>query len=217
MTPDQIIDLLSLMAARDRRTIGDADVLAWHQDVGDLSFDDAQDAVARHFRDSDEWLTAAAVRRLVKAIRNERITAGPIPDPATGDPAEYIRRLRDSTKALADGTMAPLAITAGDGDEAWDNPLVVGLRQRFEAQQAKARKRQAEQRQAEREATRAYIDAQETLLTLDDLGQAAMTRAWEELFGEEQAAAEFPFAADALGVTDQQKTVIRAAQIVATA
>ena len=213
MNPEQTFDLLTQhIAPRDGRTVGKVDVTVWHADIGDLSFDDACTAVATHFRESDAWLMPKHVRAEVRRIRDERIAAGPIPDPGTDDPAEYIRRLKASTKAIADGTMPPLAIEAGEGAEGWDNPTVRRIRELFEAEQSAARARRDAERKAEREATRAYIDAQETLLALDDLGKAAMAKAFEELFGEEQAALGFPLAAGAPGMTDQQKIVTRAAR-----
>jgi hypothetical protein len=185
---------------------------AWHNLLGDLTIDDcraAVDAVARQ----QPFVAPAEIRAEVRRIRTERITAGPIPDPGTGDPAEYIRRLKASTRAVADGTLPPLAIEAGDGADAWDNPTVRKIREMFDAEQADRRAAREAEHKAAREATRAYIDAQEVLIALDDLGEGAMAQAFEDLFGEAQAAAGFPLATGALGVTDQQKTVIHAARL----
>jgi hypothetical protein len=72
MNRSEIAQLLGLAAARDRRTVGTADVAAWLEDVGDLGFDDARAAVSRHFRTSTDWLMPAHIRQQVKAIRAER-------------------------------------------------------------------------------------------------------------------------------------------------
>ena len=37
MTTEEVIDLLTLMASYDRRTVGNADVAAWRLVVGDLA------------------------------------------------------------------------------------------------------------------------------------------------------------------------------------
>lgn len=64
--------LLGAIAARDQRTVGETDVLAWHEDLADLDFDDARAAVSRHFREATERIMPAHVRRQVRIIRAER-------------------------------------------------------------------------------------------------------------------------------------------------
>lgn len=72
MTRSQAALLLGLAAARDRRTVGEADVLAWAEDLADVDFQDAREALGRHFRDSTDWLLPAHIRALVKVIRADR-------------------------------------------------------------------------------------------------------------------------------------------------
>lgn len=72
MTRSEIALLLGAIAGRDQRTIGESDVLAWHEDLADLDFADARDAVRRHFRESTDRIMPAHVRHLVKVIRSER-------------------------------------------------------------------------------------------------------------------------------------------------
>lgn len=72
MNRSQIALLLTAIAGRDQRTIGDADVLAWHQDVGDLAYDDALAAVTRHFRESTDRIMPAHIRRIVRIIHDEQ-------------------------------------------------------------------------------------------------------------------------------------------------
>lgn len=64
--------LLGSIAARDQRTVGETDVLAWHEDLGDLPFEDTRAAVSRHFRESTDRIMPAHIRRQVKIIRDER-------------------------------------------------------------------------------------------------------------------------------------------------
>jgi hypothetical protein len=72
MTRSEIALLLGAVAARDQRTIGDADVLAWHEDLGDLDFADARAAVSRHYRENDKRIMPAHIRHHVRIIRSER-------------------------------------------------------------------------------------------------------------------------------------------------
>ena|ERR1039458_3308539 len=106
MTRDEVVDLLTLIASRDRRKVGHADVTAWHQDVGDLSFADAAEAVSRYFRESREWITPYDVRTRVKAIRTERLASSVIPAPPpelADDPRAYQAALQARIRDAADG------------------------------------------------------------------------------------------------------------------
>lgn len=64
--------ILAAAAARDLRTVGDADVLAWHEDLGDITYPDAREALKRHYRDSTDRIMPAHIRHHVRAIRDER-------------------------------------------------------------------------------------------------------------------------------------------------
>ncbi|TDD97589.1 zinc finger domain-containing protein [Actinomadura rubrisoli] len=120
MTDDEVVDLLTLMASFDRRTVGDADVDAWLMAVGDLPFADAKVAVVKHYRESREWLMPADVRRAVRAIREERIKVRPLPAPTPDeavDPRVYKQRMADIIHRVGNGKMPFRAITAGGGAE----------------------------------------------------------------------------------------------------
>lgn len=72
MTPEDIVDVLTKAAAFDQRTVGEADVLAWHEVLHRLDLADALAAVSRHYTESRERIMPADVVRLVRAIREER-------------------------------------------------------------------------------------------------------------------------------------------------
>jgi hypothetical protein len=72
MTPGEAARLLSACAMFDYRPIEEADGLAWHHVIGDLDFDDAMEAVRRHYAESTDRMMPAHVRAGVKAIRTER-------------------------------------------------------------------------------------------------------------------------------------------------
>lgn len=106
MTIEEAIDLLSLAAAYDRRTIGESDAVAWHAALDDIAFGEAQAAVIAHYRDSRDWLMPADVRRRVKAARRDRLDREilPAPDPAlTDDAGAYKGALRAAIQRIADG------------------------------------------------------------------------------------------------------------------
>lgn len=115
MTFDEVVDLLTLIAARDNRTVGRATALAWQEDVGDLEFADAREAVRLHFRESTEWLMAAHIRQQVKAIREQRLANSDLALPAADPdrPEDWARALRNITRRVADGREPFRAITGG--------------------------------------------------------------------------------------------------------
>ncbi|MEU8721487.1 zinc finger domain-containing protein [Streptomyces antimycoticus] len=118
MTPADAAELLTLAAAFDRRTVGEADARAWAAALNATPFDDdAREAVARHYAETDRWLTPAHVRQQRAKIRAERIATANVfydgrPD-ETG--AESITRRRALERAVADGRIAPQTVTQGVG------------------------------------------------------------------------------------------------------
>lgn len=61
--------LLAIVAAYDRRHLGEADVIAWHGAIGDLSFDSCRDAAVKHYSSETVWLMPGHVRKLVNSNR----------------------------------------------------------------------------------------------------------------------------------------------------
>ncbi len=119
MTPEQVIDLLSTAAAFDRRTVGDADVIAWHSAIGELDFADAQAAVVRHYQQTRDFVMPSDVRALVKLIRAERLAreAVPAPDPELSDDARaYQDQLKRNIARLASGWSIGRALAAPKTD-----------------------------------------------------------------------------------------------------
>lgn len=101
MTPDEVLDLLTLIAVRDNRTVGRTTAVVWHEDIGDLDFADCREAVARHYRESTDWLMPATIHRLVKAIRAERLEGFRyVPTPGHTD---YLADLRAQIAAVGNG------------------------------------------------------------------------------------------------------------------
>src|SRR6266498_864439 len=72
MTPGDVARVLTKAAAYDQRTIGEADVLAWHEILAPYELVDALEAVTRHYRDSTERVMPAQLRKLTITTRDER-------------------------------------------------------------------------------------------------------------------------------------------------
>jgi hypothetical protein len=224
MTPEQVIDLLSLIAIRDRRTIGKTDVTVWAFDIGDLDFADASQAVADHFREQpDTWLMAGHIRRRVEQMRADRLGPpgpglSPIPPPADPDDVRgYLAALRAQQARIADGAENLPALDAGEPADPEGNPHARRILAEFRARQADAQRRRAERAAAESEALRLYRDAVKRLTELDvpERVAAVMDRARDELLGDEQAAAGFPLLASLPGVMDEHRITIHAARLAA--
>lgn len=62
MNVDDTAKVLAKAAAFDRRTVGESDILAWHQAISDLDPLDALDAVTAHYQHETRWLMPADVR-----------------------------------------------------------------------------------------------------------------------------------------------------------
>lgn len=72
MNLDEAGRLLAKVAGYDNRTVGDANILAWHEALSDVDYHDALQAVAAHFRDSTDYLMPVHVRRGAEAIDRHR-------------------------------------------------------------------------------------------------------------------------------------------------
>jgi hypothetical protein len=72
MNLEEAAAVLAKAAGYDNRTVGDANVLAWHEALGDLDVGDALQAIAIHHRTSTDYLMPVHIRRLVADIRRER-------------------------------------------------------------------------------------------------------------------------------------------------
>lgn len=119
ITEDETNKLLKAAAARDQRTIGAADILAWYQDlnVAGIRYADASEAVARYY--AIHWprqapnhrfrLTSPMLIELVHEIRNARHDAANfVYEPVDGETgAESAARLKAQQRAVGDGHPAP--------------------------------------------------------------------------------------------------------------
>jgi len=120
MTYEETGKLLAICASCDRRTVGDADVLAWHLVLGDLPYADCETAVTAHYGQSREWIMPADVRARVKSMRRDRLERALIPAPSaqlTDEPGRYIAALSAHIAQIAGSRSVRRAITAPVRDD----------------------------------------------------------------------------------------------------
>lgn len=113
MNAREIAMLLASCASADKRTVGEADVIAWLDWVGDLDYADAVAAVKAHYSETRDWIMPSDIRRRVRATRAARIAAAPPVEPsdaAADDPAVYRREMRAAIAAAAAAPAGPRAI-----------------------------------------------------------------------------------------------------------
>lgn len=72
MTPSEVARVLTKAAAYDSRTIGEADVLAWHEVLSEVDLADGLAAVALHYAEHTERLMPAHVRRIANQLAKDR-------------------------------------------------------------------------------------------------------------------------------------------------
>lgn len=72
MNQTEVATVLIKVTAFDLRTVGEADVLAWHEVLADVDLPDALAAVTRHYRDSTDRIMPAHVRKLARAVKDDR-------------------------------------------------------------------------------------------------------------------------------------------------
>lgn len=72
MSKTDTLDVLTAIAAYDLRTIGEADVTAWHLAINELPKDLALEAVVIHHKVSTDRIKPANVLGIAKSIRRDR-------------------------------------------------------------------------------------------------------------------------------------------------
>lgn len=113
ITYEEAGQILALAAARDQRTVGDADILAWHADLNaaGLSYADADAALTRFYAvemanlktEDRRRVTTPDVIAIARKIRNERLANFVYEPPPGDDDPNYLQRLRGQLEATANG------------------------------------------------------------------------------------------------------------------
>lgn len=111
MNKAECAQLLTVVATYDRRTLGETDVVAWQQALGDLRFEECRDAVVKHYATATDWVMPAHVRRLVLAARQDNaMRALPARDDLVPQPSWFrstVEEHKKRTRALNEERWKP--------------------------------------------------------------------------------------------------------------
>ena len=96
ITKSDTAKLLALCAAYDQRTIGEADVEAWHESldcpwVPNIDLEEAHAAVISHYRETQQRIAPADVIKRVKADRIDRHRGIPARRQGSQPSEEYLK------------------------------------------------------------------------------------------------------------------------------
>jgi hypothetical protein len=109
MTPDETLVLARYVkACCPQQTMDKYTPDAWHDLLGDLSFEDCRAAVVEVAR-RQPFVAPSEIRDGVKAIRSERLRVTPVPAPPAellDDADAYRAYLRAAARRIADGEPA---------------------------------------------------------------------------------------------------------------
>lgn len=114
MKHSEVGDLLTMCAGFDNRTVGEANVVAWHQIIGHLPYVQAKIAVLEYYTRESRQMMPADVMAGVKRIRRDALESADATFVYTGDPddtGEWKRQLLAHRTAIGDGeVIVPPAI-----------------------------------------------------------------------------------------------------------
>lgn len=96
MTPDEVIDLLTLAAAYDRRTVGQADIEAWMDAARRAHWTaaEAHEAVKTHYAHAVQFVMPGHVTDLIRAERRKQASSHDVLGPAAPASPETRERMR---------------------------------------------------------------------------------------------------------------------------
>lgn len=113
MTIEETGAVLAACALFDNRKTDPHIVIMWHRVIGDLPYQDCEDAVVAHYAETAERIMPAHIRGRVKTMRSDRlardITPAPPPE-LTDQPGRYQAELQAGVRQIADGRHIRLAL-----------------------------------------------------------------------------------------------------------
>jgi phosphoribosylanthranilate isomerase len=86
MTHDEVVKVLARVQMDDNRQVDRVVVNSWVEEIGDLEFQEALEAVVMHRRETTQWLMAAHVRENVRRIRYMRARDERVANPRQIEP-----------------------------------------------------------------------------------------------------------------------------------
>lgn len=146
MTPADTARVLTRIAGVDQRTIGKADVAAWHETIGHFDLEDCLEAVRQFFAsEAERRIKPADIVSKVKAIHSTRLNRALEPAPDNpDDPDAYIRQIRATRRRIAEP--APPGTPAITSPHRRGGPPPEGLRAQLAAARAACAQASAQRR-----------------------------------------------------------------------
>jgi hypothetical protein len=86
VTNEEVAKVLARIQLGDNRQVDRATLAAWIDEIGDLDFRDAVEAVRLHRQESPHYLMAAHVRANVRVIQRQRERAERVAQPRAVEP-----------------------------------------------------------------------------------------------------------------------------------
>ncbi len=138
ITYDEVGEFLALAAARDQRTVGDADILAWYSDLnaGRVTLRAANAALTHYYAvispkldpERRHRINAPDLLAVIRKARADRLGTGTLVDDGDPDetPAQYLARKRAIEQAVADGRIAPPPALTAIGPAPANGPQPLG-------------------------------------------------------------------------------------------
>lgn len=110
MNKSETTELMQLITAFDRRTIGVTEIEAWSMALSDIPWDETvRRSVVEFYNappDKDRFIMPHHIRAFVAKVRNDRLAVVPEPVPNDVDGVDYIQELRAVRRAIAEGRIA---------------------------------------------------------------------------------------------------------------
>jgi hypothetical protein len=134
ITYDEVGEFLALAAARDQRTVGDADILAWYSDLNAARVNAraAQAALTHYYAviapkfdpERRHRINAPDLLAIIRKARADRLGTGALVDDGDPDetPEQFLARKRATEQAVADGRIAPPPALAAIGPAPANGP-----------------------------------------------------------------------------------------------
>ncbi|AVO21674.1 hypothetical protein I5I01_gp69 [Mycobacterium phage MooMoo] len=108
MNRDEVVDVLSVVAAATRRTVGHADVEVWQGVIGDLPKDLALQAIRDHLRHKPGvWLEPGHVYEGARAIRRDQLARETAEEREARQAALDAKAAEDRIEAITAGAFVP--------------------------------------------------------------------------------------------------------------
>lgn len=122
--------LLGIAAAYDQRTVGESDVMAWQELLGDVRAADAVQAVKDHYSTETRRVMPVDVLNGVRRIRKDRLDRNPEPPPPdqlADDPRAQQAWTLEMRRCIADGELTTTVAEVNAAGQERLRQLIAGV------------------------------------------------------------------------------------------